>query len=87
MTVRAAHHRRLMQPALVTLMRAVGGRMAIHAARIGQHPAEFGEHRGRALIDIADRKTFRGCQRVCLVAETRVARQQAPRARRPQSRI
>ena len=40
MTVRAPHDRRLVQPALFTLMRAVAGRMAVDAARMGQHFAE-----------------------------------------------
>src|SRR6186713_2068305 len=42
MAVRAAHDRRLMQAALVTLPRSVAGGMAIHAARMGQHLAQLG---------------------------------------------
>ena len=55
MTVRAALDRRLMQAAFVTLVRAVAGRMAVHAARIGQDLAELGEHGGRARRRVADR--------------------------------
>jgi hypothetical protein len=42
-TIDAARDRRLMQPALVALARAVAGRMAVNAARMRQHLAELGE--------------------------------------------
>src|ERR1700736_171587 len=43
-TVNAARDRRLVQPARVTLVRAVAGRMAIDAARMRQHLADIGEY-------------------------------------------
>ena len=55
MTVRAALDRRLVQPALLALARAVAGRMAVHAARMGQHLAELGEQRRRPRRRVADR--------------------------------
>jgi hypothetical protein len=36
------------------LQRLIAGRMAIHAARMGQHLSEFAEDRSRALRPIAD---------------------------------
>jgi hypothetical protein len=43
MTVRAPHDRRLVEPALFTLARAVAGRMAVDAAAMGQDFAKLGE--------------------------------------------
>src|SRR4051812_9473741 len=42
MIVRAALDRGLMEPALLALSRVVARRMAVHAARMSQHLAEFG---------------------------------------------
>ncbi len=65
MTVNAALDGRLVQPALVTLARAVAGRMAVNTARMGQHLAELGEHGRRPRVRVRDRaKTFRRSQRV-----------------------
>src|ERR1700722_3671361 len=56
MPVHAARDRRLMQPALVALARTVPGRMAIDAARMGQHFSELDEIRHRSLIRRGDRR-------------------------------
>ena len=45
-----------MQPRHVSLARAVSGRMAIEAARVGQHFAELGEIGGRPRLLVADRR-------------------------------
>ena len=68
MTVRAAHDRRLVQPALVALARAVAGRMAVDAARMGQHLAELGEHRRRPRRRVADRRRSSPAARGCRMA-------------------
>ena len=68
-TVRTARDRRLMQPAQIALTRTVAGRMAIDAARMGEHLAEFGEDRRRPRLGVADRcKAFRRCELVRLLS-------------------
>src|ERR1700730_5843287 len=63
--VRATVDRRLMQAAEITLSWAIARWMTVHASRIGEHRAEFGKQRRRALIYIADRgKSFRRGQGV-----------------------
>src|SRR5258708_20105624 len=65
MTVNAALDGRLVQPALVTLARAVAGRVAVNTARMGQHLAKFGENGRRPPVPVRDPpKTFRPNQRV-----------------------
>src|SRR5260370_4386746 len=78
MTVNAALDGRLVQPALVTLARAVAGRMAINAARMRQHLAKLGEHCSRSRVGVGDRgKTFRRSQRVRSGLRSRVTGQHA----------
>jgi hypothetical protein len=52
------------------LQRLIAGRMAIHAARMGQHLSEFAEDRSRALRPIADalecRRRFKLVRGGCL---------------------
>ena len=55
MAVRAPRDRRLMEAALLALARMIAGRMAVHAARMSEHLAEFGEQCGRAGRFIGDR--------------------------------
>src|SRR5258705_3341401 len=63
--VRTARDRWLVKPAFICLMWAVAGRMAIDAARMGQHLAEFGEHGGRAGLRVADcGKALRRCETI-----------------------
>src|ERR1700694_4477952 len=65
MTVGAALDGRLVKPALVTLARAVAGRMAVNTAWMGQHLAELGEHGCRPRIRVGDRaKAFRRSQSI-----------------------
>jgi hypothetical protein len=45
MTIGTALHRRLVEPTLFALARAIAGWMAVHAARIRQHFSELDEHR------------------------------------------
>src|ERR1700722_8915810 len=54
-SVRAALDRRLMEPHHIPLARAVAGGMAIHAARVGQHFAEFAEKRRRPCCRVRGR--------------------------------
>jgi hypothetical protein len=78
MTVGAALDRRLMQPALVALARAVAGGMAVDAARIGQHFSEFGKDGGRPCVGIGNRgEAFRRGQRVRSGLRSCVTGQQA----------
>jgi NADH/NAD ratio-sensing transcriptional regulator Rex len=44
-TVGTALNRRLVEPTLITLARAVAGWVAVHTARIRQDFSEFGEDR------------------------------------------
>src|ERR1700694_1758953 len=78
MTVNAALDGRLVQPALITLARAVAGRMAANAARMRQHLAEFGEYCHRPCVRVGDRgKAFRRRQRVRSGLRSRVTGQHA----------
>ena len=54
MPIGAARDRRLMQPAEIALPRTIAGRMAVGAARMGQHLAKFGEHRRLSGIRIGN---------------------------------
>src|SRR5207302_2020864 len=64
-TIRAALDRRLVQAALIALTRAIAGRVTVDASGMREDLAQFGEERGRALIDIGNRgKTFRWGQTV-----------------------
>src|SRR5215472_15730424 len=45
MTVGTALDRRLVEPTLISLARAVAGWMAVHTARMRQHFSELDEHR------------------------------------------
>ena len=59
-TIRTALDRRLMQPALLALARAIAGRMTVDATRMGEDLAELDEHCRRARGRIIDRgKTLR----------------------------
>ena len=49
MAIGTALDRRLVEPTRFTLMRSVAGRMAVHAARMGQHLADLGEQSARTL--------------------------------------
>jgi hypothetical protein len=56
----AARDRRLMQTSAVALARAIAGRMAVHAARMGKHFGGFGEQGRRARCGLGDcAKAFR----------------------------
>src|SRR6266436_2880953 len=78
--VRTALDRRLVKPAFICLMWAVAGRMAINAARMGQHLAKLREHGGRARLRVADRPEALGrSQCVGRGLRGRVTRQHACR--------
>jgi hypothetical protein len=59
MAVRTALDRRLMQPALVALARAIAGRMTVDAARMSQDFAQLREYCRRARGGIARGKALR----------------------------
>ena len=69
----AALDRRLVQAAEIALARAIAGGMAVHAARMGQHFADFGEQGRRARRGVADRGKAFG------VARARMHYRQPPR--------
>src|SRR5258705_11511075 len=76
--VRTARDRWLVKPAFICLMWAVAGRMAIDAARMGQHLAEFGEHGGRAGLRVADcGKALRRCETIRLTRYHGICREHA----------
>ncbi|GCC47051.1 hypothetical protein chiPu_0031169, partial [Chiloscyllium punctatum] len=82
-TIGAARDRRLVDAADVALPRAVTGRMAICAARMGQDLAELGEDRSGALLDILDPgKAFRRGEGVACALRRCVAGAQAGRESR-----
>src|SRR5258708_22082129 len=65
MTVNAAFDGRLVQPALVTLARALAGPVAGNTARMGQHLSQLREHCRPPRLPLRDRaKTFRPSPRV-----------------------
>ena len=77
-SVGAALDRRLMQPRHIALARAVARRMAIHAARVGQHFAELGEECHRPRRGVWDRrKTVHAREAVSAAASSATARQNA----------
>ncbi len=59
--VRPALHRGLVQAGEIALVRAIARRMTVHAARVKQHLAEFGEVRRRTLPRIGDRRKALRC--------------------------
>ena len=77
-TVRAPFDRRLVRPTLFALAWPIAGRMAVDAARIGQHFAELGEQRRRPCRGVVDRgKALRRCEAILTAVGNRVRRQDA----------
>lgn len=78
MPVGAAFDWRLMQPGPITLPWPVAGRMAIGAARMSKHLAEFREYGGRSCVFIGDpRKALGACKGVGLGLGHGIARDHA----------